>query len=715
MKGCARRLVDGAKRLGSCVAAVALAATVAFPAAAWADAGGAPAGGDDAAQELESGLAADAAAFGTAAPDPAAPDTAAPGPAAPDTAASDFRATASSGEITIMHTNDIHGFYTWDARNLSIGFPVMQAIKDALDPDLVLDAGDTFHGQSFATMTEGATIAELMDALGFDATTPGNHDWSYGAARLRSIDASCGFSVLAANVVDAQTGKPYFERPCLVKEVDVELSDGTTQTAQVGVLGVIDEGFYGSTAAANVAAVRFEDPVAAANEAADELRAAGCDVVVALTHNADPQGFAAQTSGIDAVIAGHEHVVADDAVKNAADEDVAVVEAGHYLQYVGVLDLQVTCDDKGTPDASDDEWAVTGHAEKPVSFGDAAAYAADPDVANLVDGLAAKVAETAEEVVGTSGRAYPYEPTVDGPGGWEKVRTEDTPIGHAVTAAYLDATGADLAFENAGGIRGGIPEGDVTAADLLAISPYGNTLATYRLAGAQIRSALEHSLEISAQCRAVLAQQVAAIEAGEDPMQYSWPDDSGSVLVVGGATMEIDWSKPEGQRIASVSVGGAPLDDGRTYVVAMNSYLPQLTDVYPAFASLELAEEWGTCEQALRAFVGSSGWEDRIYPLTGTVTYIEAPDGKDDEGEDEGDEKPPAISEAGDDEPADDLANAPAPSRLAATGNDASAAAAALGALAALAVAAAAVVRAQKLRAQACRMQRPGPRAGWGR
>lgn len=681
MKGCARRLVDGAKRLVSCVAAVALAATVAFPAAAWADVDGAPAGGDDAAQELESGLAADAAALGAAAPDPEASDP----------AASDSSAAASSGEIAIMHTNDIHGFYTWDARNLSIGFPVMQTIKDALDPDLVLDAGDTFHGQSFATMAEGATIAELMDALGFDATTPGNHDWSYGAARLRSIDASCGFSVLAANVVDAQTGKPYFERPYFVKEVDVELSDDTTKTAQVGVLGVIDEGFYGSTAAANVAAVRFEDPVAAANEAAGELRDAGCDVVVALTHNADPQGFAAQTSGIDAVIAGHEHVVADDAVKNAAGEDVAVVEAGRYLQYVGMLDLQVTCDDKGTSDVSDDEWEVTGHAEKPVSFSDAAAYAADPDVANLVDGLAAKVAATAEEVVGTSGRAYPYEPTVDGPGGWEKVRTEDTPIGHAVTAAYLDATGADLAFENAGGIRGGIPEGDVTAADLLAISPYGNTLATYRLAGAQIRSALEHSLEISAQCRAVLAQQVAAIEAGEDPMQYSWPGDSGSVLVVGGATMEIDWSKPEGQRIAGISVGGAPLDDSRTYVVAMNSYLPQLTDVYPAFASLELAEEWGTCEQALRAFVGSSGWEDRIYPLTGTVTYVEAPDGKDDEGEDEGGEK----RQDGQEQQltaADDPAKEPKSlSSLARTGDGSATAAVALSALATLAVATAVV------------------------
>lgn len=687
MKGFARHMANGAKRLGSCVAAIALASAVALPAAAWADADGSQSGVGTVVQGPESGVALDVTVSKSAlsaSPGQMSAAASEAATAAPELeqAASDPDATAPSGEITIMHTNDIHGFYTWDARNLSIGFPVMQAIENALDPDLVLDAGDTFHGQSFATMTEGASIAELMNALGYDATTPGNHDWSYGAERLRAIDASTdyGFGVLAANVVDAQTGEPYFKQPSVVKEVGVELSDGTTQTAQVGVLGVIDEGFYASIAAANVAAVRFEDPVAAADEAARELRDAGCDVVIALTHNADPQGFAAQTSGIDAVIAGHEHVVMDAAVQNAEGESVAVVEAGHYLQYVGALDLHVTCDDKGTADTSDDEWGVTGHAEQPISFEDAAAYAADSGVAALVDELVAEATATAAEVVGVSARAYPYEPTVDGPGGWEKVRTEDTPIGHAVTAAYLDATGADLAFENAGGIRGGIPEGDVTAGDLLAISPYGNTLATYRLTGAQIRSALEHSLEISAQCRAVLAQQMAAIEAGEDPMQYSWPSESGSVLVVGGATMEIDWSRPEGQRIASISVGGAPLDDDRVYAVAMNSYLPQLTDVHPAFASLELAEEWGTCEQALRAFVGGDGWEDRIYPLTGTVTYADHGDqGEGSDRQQGGQEQQPA---------ADDPAKEPKPlSPLARTGDGSASAAVALSALATLAVA----------------------------
>lgn len=663
MKNVGCQAKDWVKTFVSWIAAVALAAAVAFPVAAWAD----------------------------------EPDGQSGDPAA---------SSEVTGEITVLHTNDIHGFYTLDERNMAIGFPILQTIKNQVQPDLVLDAGDTFHGQSFATLTEGESIAKLMHALGYDATTPGNHDWNYGASQLAALDDGYEFSVLAANVVDADTGDPYFNEPYLIRQVEVELSDGTTAEATVGVLGVIDESFYESTAAANVADAKFTDPVEAANDTAQELRDQGCDVVIALTHNADPEGFARQTSGINVVVAGHEHVVMEETVVGAGGIAVAVVEAGHYLQYAGVFDVMLKYDDNETPDdESDDAWSVWGCATDAISFDDAKGYTADADIQMLVEENEAFVQEVAGEKVGQSSQAYPYEPTVTGPGGWEKVRTEDTPIGHAVTAAYLAQTGADLAFENAGGIRGGIPEGTVTAGDLLSISPYGNTLATYELTGAEIREALEHSLDISAKCRAVLEKQVAAIEAGEDPMQYSWPDNSGSVLVSGGVTMVIDWEKPEGQRIQSITVTSKPkgqqasssteepLDPNRTYVVAMNSYLPQLTDEYPMFKDMTLVDEYGTCEQALRAFVADSNWEKDVYALSGTVSYVQ-PEEEGEGGTEGEDGKQPEDEQTDTDTPVKDLETpdpAEKPSKLADTGDPAAATAVALCAIATLATATAAV------------------------
>lgn len=242
-----------------------------------------------------------------------------------------------------------------------------------------------------------------------------------------------------------------------------------------------------------------------------------------------------------------------------------------------------------------------------------------------------------------------------------------------ITASYLAVTGAELAFENAGGIRGGVPEGTVTKGDLVSISPYGNTLSTYRMTGQQILDVLETSLEISSQCRDVLAQQLEALKAGEDPMQYTWPDNSGSVLVSGGATMEIDWSKPEGERIRSITVGGETLDPERTYTVAMNSYLPGCDD-YPLFATLAAVQDFGTCEQALRALIGQDGWEDRVYELSGTVSYVDAEDPEPTPSPTDPEQKPgPANPEVGSEErPAAKPATKPSAEPIPATGDSGS-------------------------------------------
>lgn len=110
---------------------------------------------------------------------------------------------AIDGSVAVMHTNDIHGSYKY-SYNASkgtgtVGFDGLAVLYSAQSsvPDLLLDAGDTFHGQSFATMSEGKSIAELMDTFyadGYDATTPGNHDWSYGADKLRTMT---GYSTTA--------------------------------------------------------------------------------------------------------------------------------------------------------------------------------------------------------------------------------------------------------------------------------------------------------------------------------------------------------------------------------------------------------------------------------------------------------------------------------------------------------------------------------------
>lgn len=575
-----------------------------------------------------------------------------------------------TGNLTIMHTNDIHGRYKDE--NGSIGFATLKKMVDTLQPDFLLDAGDTFHGTTFATVSEGSYLARLMQAVGYDAMTPGNHDWSYGAAQLKTFESS--FGILASNVLNTnnQSGE-YFSSPYLLEDVSLNLIqvDGSTlaENVRVGVFGVIDESFYSSTRPDNVEGLSFGASVEKANAVAKQLREdKGCDVVIALTHHKNPEAFTEQTKGIDAVIAGHEHVSKTGSVTNAAGDSVPVVEAGCYFQQVGKLDLTLSYDEatenaaSSSSESDESPWDVVGYDETIIDYSQAKTYGADESISALVGTLEAEAMEDLGESIGISKRDFPYpETTSNAPGGWELVRTEDTPIGHVVTTSYLDRTGADLAFENAGGIRGGITKGQIALSDLLSISPYGNTVATYTLTGTQIREALEHSLETMYQCRAVLSKQMQAAAQGEDPMQYSWPDNSGSVIVCGGANMMIDWDKPEGQRIHSITIvsqGNKPLEADKTYIVAMNSYLPSATDEYPSFAQMKPVTEGGSCLEALQSLVAQNNWESIVDQRSGTIVYGSWPD---DEKENEPisssdpsdlpsdtDSKPSALAQTGD-------------------------------------------------------------------
>lgn len=492
-------------------------------------------------------------------------------------------AEEKSTEIHIVHTNDIHGYYKSTSGG-QIGFDAVKTIADKENADLILDAGDTFHGQSFATVEEGKSIAELMDAVGYDAMTPGNHDWSYSADRLRELDRESSFTILASNVADTN-GNRYFDNNFYIKNVTAD--DGTK--VRVGVFGVIDEDFYTSTSAKNVENVRFENSAETATAYANFLRDdENCDIILALTHNANPEKFIAETSGIDAVIAGHQHILIDKYCTDSDGKSVKLVEANCFFKNVGVLTLTYS-NEKGVTDA----------VEKTYSSADTQ-WMSDEKIASDISAIEKREQSVLSEVIGESSREYAYS--------WEELRTSEQEIGRIVTAAYLDFTGADVAMENAGGIRSGIPKGNVTYSDLISISPYGNVLVEKELTGQQIIDILEFSVDLMKKNNAVYDLQKQAIKNGEDPYQYSWPDNSGSVMQFSGLSAVYDYSKPYGARVSDVKIGGKAIDTLKTYRVVSNNYAFDSSD-YGDVASLTTVKEYTTCEQILRDYIGKGDFE----------------------------------------------------------------------------------------------------------
>ena len=571
---------------------------------------------------------------------------------------------AIDGSVTVMHTNDIHGSYKYSYNAGTVGFDGLAVLYSAQGngPDLLLDAGDTFHGQSFATMSEGKSIAELMDTFyadGYDATTPGNHDWSYGADKLRTMTGysptGTPFAMLCAN---AKSTSGVWSSS-ITKTLDRTWKDDEGSSTfdykiKVGVVGAMDESLGSSLRADLIEGTSFSGAVDAINAEAKRLREdEGCNVIVCIAHTLNAKPFAARLAGVDALVAGHEHINLNEKVTGADGKTIHVVEAGSAFAEVGLLSVPYEYDTKGTESTDDDTVAVYADKsdEKLYTAKDVNVLLTDPNKGSTYQSILDEVHDNkikplddafsaaSSEVIGTSSTNYFYGENASGTHGWEMVRTTDfrpskegdttkaQTIGHVICGSYLDLTGADLAIENAGGIRGGIAAGDVTAGNVIAISPYGNTVETWTMTGADFLAALEHSLQISDECNHSYELQQAYVAAGHTEQEaqdkYKWRDDSGSVLSFGGINVTIDWTQPEGKRIVSATLAkdGSTLDPTKTYTVATNNYIITNTTDFPTFAHATKRTEWGTCEAALRALIGQNGWESKMASLAGTISF----------------------------------------------------------------------------------------------
>ena len=514
-----------------------------------------------------------------------------------------FAAEADTAiHVSIIHTNDIHGRVQSNDSSQILGLErvrtVVEQKSSTADGTLVLDAGDYYHGQSIATIDQGASVAKLLAAVGYDAMAAGNHDWNYGKDRLKGLEELSGVPVLAGNVVD-EDGDAFFEQEYLIKEIE---KDGVT--LKIGVFGVIDPEIYSATAPANVEGLTFTDMVEYAAEAEAELRAQGCQVVIGLAHCIAPASLAASVDGVDLWIAGHEHYEIDTEVTTPNGGTSLVVETGYYLWTIGDVELDCTLDEDGS-------LVSLSLDEQLISYEEGVEIEKDEDIVNLLAEITEEQSPVLDEVVATVPE--------DLDGVWEHTRIGETNLGRAITHGYILATGADVAFENAGGIRDSIAAGEVTYGDILNVSPYGNYVVTKYLTGAEIVSMMETSLDI-------MKSNIASNEAGD---YDGWVTNSGNVLQLAGMQVTCDLSQEKGSRVVSCTIQGEPVEADREYLVAMNSYLATDTADYPELEGKSNVNEYGACEDILTAYLSQD--ESILLADIYTVGLIEATDDEEDD------------------------------------------------------------------------------------
>ncbi|MGL5085603.1 MAG: bifunctional metallophosphatase/5'-nucleotidase, partial [Clostridium sp.] len=385
------------------------------------------------------------------------------------------QASTTDKVLKIFHSNDTHSRVD--------NFPIAKTYINSARADgkLLLDAGDTYHGQSFATLQRGSSIAQLIKKMGYEAMSPGNHDFNYGHKRLSELEKESGVPILAAN---------------LTKDGNLAYKDGmiiTKNGVDFGVFGLATPETTYKTNPINVEGLDFgskETVIKNSQDMVTKLEAQGADIVIALSHlGIDDESelkstdIATNVEGIDLIIDGHSHSKLSDFDEHNKNNKTKITSTGQYMDAIGEATITVDSSNK-VKDISLNTVALTKTVDKVTT----PLYTPDPEIKSLIDGIKAGQDPILNEVVG-------FTPvTLDG--ARSTVRFGHSNLGRLLTDAMISETGADVALTNGGGIRDSINAGEITKGEIIKVLPFGNYTITKKLTGAEIIAALNHGMII---------------------------------------------------------------------------------------------------------------------------------------------------------------------------------------------------------------------------
>lgn len=256
-------------------------------------------------------------------------------------------------QIVILHTNDTHSTIEPVSRYSKVKEAAGKAgcvrratmVKQLREqnPDILLfDSGDFSQGSTFYTMYKGDVEVGLMNIMGYDAATIGNHEFDFGLDNLARLARQAKFPIICSNC--DFTGTPCQD---VIKKYCVVVRDGV----RIGVFGLTPK-IEGLVMKENIAGVKYIDPIQATKEMVSVLRdKERCDIVVCLSHLGwklapeyiDDQVLISSTTGIDIVLGGHSHTYMKEMewVDNAEGKSIPVDQNGKHGAFVGKITLKL--------------------------------------------------------------------------------------------------------------------------------------------------------------------------------------------------------------------------------------------------------------------------------------------------------------------------------------------------------------------------------------
>lgn len=441
-------------------------------------------------------------------------------------------ARAEHVDVTFLLTSDIYQMGEEKGRG---GFARLAAVvhrERARGGNLVyVHAGDALSPCLLCGLDQGEHLLALTNMVPPDVFVPGNHEFDFGKEMFLKRMGQARFPLFAANLRGSDGAEIKGFRDSEIRQFG---------GLKVGIIGATAQDSYEKS---NPGDLRITHVVEAVKAEARTLRASGADLVVAVVHAARPIDNALiESHAADVVLSGDDHDI-----RVSYDGRVAFAESGSDAKVVTAVRLSV--------DIAQVDGARTVSWWPDFRLIDTADVTPDPDVASAVRKYEAELsaeldAEIAEVVTPLDTRTL-------------SVRSQETAFGDLVADALLEASGADAAIVNGGGIRGNrqyLPGQRITRRDIMKELPFGNATVMVEITGAGLLAALENGVS-------------------------RLPEPSGRFPQIAGLTVEVDLKRPPGNRVVSVMVGSEPLRSERRYKLATNDFILRGAEGYGMFSA----------------------------------------------------------------------------------------------------------------------------------
>ena len=467
--------------------------------------------------------------------------------------------------LTVLHTNDFHARFEpisrfdsgCSAEDNDEGkcfggsarlVTAVEAAKARTNNYILVDGGDQFQGTLFYTYYKGKAAAEMMNKMGYDAMTVGNHEFDDGPEVLKGFVDTVDFPVLMSNA--DISGEPLLAG-AIQKSVIIERGG-----ERLGLIGLTPQDT--DELASPGPNVIFTDPAEAVAAQVERMEANGINKIIVLSHSGMPVDMAVAKAvpGIDIIVGGHDNTYLSNVSDRAKGPyptmvgTTAIVQAYAYGKFLG--ELNVTFDDNGV---------ITEAVGEPIVMD--AAVTEDADTKARVADLALPLDEIRNKVVAEAAAVIEGDRSV--------CRAVECPMGNLVADAMLARVadqGIQVAIANGGGLRASIDAGPITMGEVLTVLPFQNTLSTFQVTGQTLIDALENG--------------VSQVEEG-----------AGRFPQVAGMSFAFDASAEPGSRVSDVMVGGDPIDPAKVYGVVSNNFVRNGGDGFAMFRDAMNAYDFG--------------------------------------------------------------------------------------------------------------------------